>query len=323
MTVINATHWHVLGAGAMGCLWAARLARAGHNVTLLLRDEVALRRLQGNGSRILLMDGDDQQRIKVHGAVFDGNGVDGSGSGSGADSNAGLISHLLVATKAHQTTDAIEAIRSRLTANATVVLLQNGMGIQQQITDALPARDVWIGVSTEGAFCPEYFTVVHAGHGSTRIGSLQNPSPDHAALLSSLRCALAVEFEADIETALWQKLLVNCAINPLTAIYRCRNGELLTVPERRQHLHAICNELGTLLHALQRDDLHQGLIERAEAVAQTTAKNRSSMLSDVDEKRRTEIEFITGYVCQQAEKHGIALPQNCALLQKIRALHPA
>jgi 2-dehydropantoate 2-reductase len=298
------THWHILGAGSMGSLWAARLAQAGHRVTLLLRDETSLQRFQGNGSRIMLMDGDDQQRIRLDARV--------SGQADAA------VERLIVATKAHQTETAVRTIATQLTAGADVLLLQNGMGIQQRISDLLPAQRVWVGVSTEGAFCPEHFTVVHAGHGATRIGSLSQAGMQ--APLATLRCSLTVAHESDIETALWQKLLVNCAINPLTAIYRCRNGELLKTTERREHLHSVCAELAALVNTIGRADLATGLIERAEHVATLTAKNRSSMLVDIEEGRDTEIEFITGHACRLAALHGLEMPVNTALLQQINAM---
>jgi 2-dehydropantoate 2-reductase len=303
-------HWHILGAGSMGSLWAARLAQAGHRVTLLLRNEAALQRFQGNGSRVLLMDGDDQQRVKLDACI--------------AGQTDATIERLIVATKAHQAESAVQSIAAHLAKEADVLLLQNGMGIQQRLNDQLPEQRVWIGVSTEGAFCPEYFTVVHAGHGTTRIGSL-NPQANVETLLHALQCSLIVEQETDIETALWQKLLVNCAINPLSALYRCRNGELLKVAERREHLHAVCAELALLTHTMGRCDLADGLVERAEHVASITAKNRSSMLVDVEEKRSTEIDFITGYVCELATRYGMDLPVNAALLQQIKAIsgdHP-
>lgn len=305
MSASTLPHWHILGAGSMGSLWAARLAQAGHRVTLLLRNEAALQRFQGNGSRVLLMDGDDQQRIKLDARI--------------AGQTDATIERLIVATKAHQAETAVLSIATQLTWGADVLLLQNGMGIQQRLSVQLPEQRVWIGVCTEGAFCPEFFTVVHAGHGTTRIGSL-NPQAKVETLLPSLRCSLIVEQEADIETALWQKLLVNCAINPLTALYRCRNGDLLKVAERREHLHAVCAELALLTNAIGRDDLADGLVERAEHVASITAKNRSSMLVDVEEKRGTEIDFITGYVCELATSYGINLPVNAALLQQIKAM---
>jgi len=300
------THWHILGAGSMGCLWAARLAQAGHRVTLLLRDDVALQRFQGNGARVLLMDGDDQQRIRLDARQVEQGDVS--------------IDHLIVATKAHQAIAAVQSISAQLTINANVLLLQNGMGIQRHISELLTTQRVWIGVCTEGAFCPEYFTVVHAGHGATRIGSLKDAAADITQLLVSLQSSLDICHETDIETALWQKLLINCAINPLTAIYRCRNGELLSVAERRAHLHAVCAELIQLAHAIGRADLAAGLTERAEQVASTTAKNRSSMLADIDERRDTEIEFITGFVCNLAAQHGLPLPANAALQQQINAI---
>lgn len=303
MSTFTPTHWFVLGAGSMGCLWAARLVQAGHRVTLLLRDETALQRFQGNGARILLMDGDDQHRIKLDAQVA---GLAGA-----------PIDHLIVATKAHQTAAAVQSVMEQLAARADVLLLQNGMGIQQQISNLLTAQTVWVGVSTEGAFCPEYFTVVHAGHGATRIGNLTHPTADTHDLLTSLQCSLNIAAENDIDTALWQKLLVNCAINPLTAIYRCRNGDLLTVAARHAHLKAVCEELVELMNAIGRTDLGTGLTERAEAVARSTASNRSSMLGDIDEKRSTEIEFITGHVCRLAATHGVPMPVNTALLQQI------
>lgn len=299
------THWHILGAGSMGCLWASRLAQAGHRVTLLLRDETALQRFQGNGSRILMMDGDEQQRIKLEART--------------AEAADATIDHLIVATKAHQARAALQSITARLAERANILLLQNGMGIQQQISAAFNAQQVWIGVSTEGAFCPEYFTVVHAGHGTTRIGSL-NQATNVQSLLAALQCSLALHHEPDIETALWQKVLVNCAINPLTALYRCRNGELLTTAERRDHLHTVCAELIQLANAIGRPDLAIGLIERAEHVCNITAKNRSSMLVDIEEKRSTEIDFITGHACRIAAQHGLQMPANTALLLHINAI---
>jgi len=300
------THWHILGAGSMGCLWAARLAQAGHRVTLLLRDETALQRFQGNGSRILLMDNNEQQRVKLDAQII--------------GQVTKPIDHLIVATKAHQAEIAVLSVATQLAPDANLLLLQNGMGIQQKISSLLAAQRVWIGVSTEGAFCPEYFTVIHAGHGTTRIGSLANTTTNTQPLRAVLHCALDTCHEADIETALWQKLLVNCAINPLTAIYRCRNGELLTDSERHAHLQAVCTELAQLVTAIGRTGLAEGLIERAEQVARITAKNRSSMLADVDEKRETEIDFITGYVCRLAEQYGLSMPVNSALLQQIKAI---
>lgn len=300
------THWHILGAGSIGCLWAARLAQAGHPVTLLLRDDVALQRFQGNGSRILLMEENDQQRIRVNART--------------AEQAGEQIDRLIVATKAHQAESAALSVATQLSPGADVLLLQNGMGIQQRLGELLAAQHVWVGVSTEGAFCPEYFTVVHAGRGTTRIGMLADQGADTTPLRNSLRCSLDIEHEADIDTALWQKLLANCAINPLTAIYRCRNGELLTIPERRAHLQAVCAELTQLARAMGRDDLAGGLFDRAEHIATVTARNRSSMLADIDEQRETEIEFITGHVCRLAQQHGLQLPVNAALLQQINAM---
>lgn len=298
---MSRAHWHILGPGSLGCLWAARLLQAGHGVTLLGRP----------GGPV----GPDWLSLEASGRVDRYQVVRNTPDSRGA------IQHLLVATKAHQTLEAIAPCLPALTGDADVLLLQNGMGVQQAATELLAGHPVFCGVSTEGAYLRGPLQVVHAGRGLTRIGAL---SAEHQVRLPALLAALAnidlaLETEDNIQRRLWEKLAINCAINPLTALHRCRNGELAQ-GEALQQLRRVCSEISQVLLAEGLADIAEGLEARALHVVKLTAGNYSSMYQDVAAGRPTEIDYITGYLLQAAARHGIATPLNAELHARVKAL---
>ena len=165
----------------------------------------------------------------------------------------------------------------------------------------------------------------HAGVGHTLVGGY--PTGELARtgqLATELRATgLEIRVTADIESALWRKLAVNCAINPLSAARGCLNGALLDEPARHAEFLSLCREISAILEGLGRNELAREVETDATAVARATAHNRSSMLQDLDAGKRTEIEYITGFLCRQAQLAGISSPCNDALYARIRALEPA
>jgi 2-dehydropantoate 2-reductase len=130
---------------------------------------------------------------------------------------------------------------------------------------------------------------------------------------------LRVRLAENIHQALWKKLAVNCAINPLTALHGCANGELLTQPALRCEFDAVCAELAVILAGLGHADIAPGIAEEAARVARATAANRSSMRQDLEAGRETEIAFITGFLCERAREAGLPCPLNEALFAAVRA----
>lgn len=293
------THWHILGAGAMGCLWAYHLKQAGHDATLLLRDS------HTPTATVTL----ERDNTKSAASVNSCSAV-----------KAGSITHLLVATKATDTVQAVLAHQQALADNCCIVLLQNGMGQHQALADALPNTPIYAALSTDGAWLRVPFHTVHAGRGLTRIGAI-TVTATHATLMPVLQgLALQTEWTDDITPALWLKLATNCAINGLTAIYRCSNGELLDGGIRQQRMQRLCHEVECLMQAegitLPGDaDCYASAI----AIAQATAENRSSTLQDVLAGRRTELDALNGFVVRKAQQHGIPTPENSAVLAEVSA----
>ncbi|MBV0933089.1 ketopantoate reductase family protein [Marinobacterium weihaiense] len=297
-------HWHILGAGAIGCLWADFLSRAGHGVSLLLRNHTTLRQWPRDG--VLDITEAGQQR-QVHCQLE-------------TPDTAATIRHLLVATKAYDTLSAVEAIQPRLQPGADVVLLQNGMGQQQAVVERLHGCRVWAGTTTAGAWLETRHRLHCVSRGDTHIGPLTAHTPEQPPGWNAL--AIALHPCTDIQPHLWRKLAINCAINPLTALFDCPNGDLLADTARLELMQRTCREVEQVATAAGIRLFDAPLAERAAAVASATGKNLSSMLQDIRHGRRSEIEQITGFLCRQAQLQGIDVPVNQSLLQAIRAMSP-
>ncbi|MBQ0795109.1 ketopantoate reductase family protein [Zhongshania sp.] len=298
---------YILGAGAIGSLWAAYGYQTGADIRLILRDQDTLDHYRQHGG-IRLISANQSWLCPIPADC--------------PESISTPIQHLLITTKTQQTLDALRSIKPHIAAQAVMVLLQNGLGIVEQIRREFPNATVLQGSTTEACYQQNRFEYVHAGHGHTFIGSTEN---DQRTVLLELAESLSfpplqLSVSDNIDAVLWRKLAINCVINPLTVIHRCRNGELLNSPERRAQIQQIVNEILALSSVLGRSEWVANLYELVTEVATTTAANRSSMLQDVEAGRDTEIDAITGYVCQLAEQHNTPAPMNRQLLDDIKRL---
>nr|MDT0253782.1 2-dehydropantoate 2-reductase [Endozoicomonas sp.] len=202
---MKSDNWYILGAGSMGCLWAASLCHKGEAPRLILRDSNYQQLKESHAPLKLTTAG---QSFQYHVDVV-----------SPETLNA-PINRLIVCTKAQNALEAINSIKSHLTESGQILLLQNGMGSQQAINEAFPTQSVWAGSSTDGAYLAAPFEVCHAGQGETWIGPMTDNSVSvdrFNDLLSNFR--LKVSPCDTIEQKLWEKLAINCCINGLTALF--------------------------------------------------------------------------------------------------------
>lgn len=287
--------WHVLGAGAIGGLWALRMAGRGHRVVLLGRSPDPLRQL-------VLEDGGTRSS-----EVFD----------QATAITCGPLAHVLVTTKSHVTANALEPFLPALCPGALVVLLQNGMGAEDELLAARPDLHVLVAVTTDGVFRPEPDHLVLAGHGDTWVGAID---PDDDALACATAATLGMGHAPDIQARRWLKLAVNCAINPLTALLRCRNGELLDRPDALATMRDTCTEVAAVMRAEGLTATADDLFRLACDTAGKTAGNTSSMCADAAAGRATEIDFLNGFVVARAAAHGLPAPVNARLQAAVTAL---
>lgn len=300
--------WHILGAGAIGCLFAERLDRAGLDPCLILRSEEQLDTLRQLDNRIRVQVDDQWHEASVDAELLH----------DCQNSDGPHIRYLLIATKAYDAADAIAEVSPHLAPDAQILLLQNGYGHQQKSMAALSPRPIWAGITTSGARRVAPFRVVQSGEGRTLIGQLNLAEGTQAKLPDGWeRLQHPVELSDDITRALWQKLAINAAINPLTALHDCRNGELLD-DTYRDELEALCDEVERIAAACSQALFNIPLLAEVKKVAKNTEHNRSSMLEDLSAGRRTEIEQITGFLCAAAREVGVETPLNTRLLNAVR-----
>ncbi|MEB0038970.1 MULTISPECIES: putative 2-dehydropantoate 2-reductase [unclassified Pseudomonas] len=283
-----ASQWHVLGAGSLGSLWATRLARAGLPVRLILRDPARLADYQTAGGLTLVEQG-HSQFFAIPAQTVEATEP---------------IERLLVACKAYDAEAAVARLAPRLTANAELILLQNGLGSQDDVALKVPRARCISASSTEGAFRDGDWRVVFAGHGYTWLGDVSDPTPPR--WLDELQASgIPHQWTPDILTRLWRKLALNCAINPLTVLHDCQNGGLQA---HTCEVATLCAELTDLLHCCGQPAAAIDLHSEVERVIQATAANYSSMYQDVAHGRRTEISYLLGHACAVAARHHCPMP---------------
>lgn len=286
--------WHLLGAGSVGGLFGARLIGMGLPPVFILRDAATRALLIRTGLRVTFADGRDFHALPA----------------ACTCEEAGVPAAILVTTKAPDTIDALAPLVRGDGHGQIVLLLQNGMGVSEQVRARWPALRLWNGVTTAGVWRSAPFQLHCVAEGETRAGRWDDVGD---AALDARVIALAdagiLDIVDDIRPVLWRKLAVNAVINALTAIHACRNGELLEIPAARAQLPLLAAEVEAVA-AAEGIRFDTPVLAMAESVIRATAENLSSMNRDVAAGRRTEIEYINGYVVACAGRHGIAVPAN-------------
>jgi 2-dehydropantoate 2-reductase len=231
----------------------------------------------------------------------------------------GKVRFALVLVKSWQTKRAAHQLSSCLSADGLALTLQNGLGNRELLASVLGANRVALGTTTVGATLLDAGVVRQAGEPVISLGHHPNLSP----LADLLRAAnFVIETAPDTNALLWGKLVINAAINPLTALLMVSNGELLNRPSSAALLKATAREAASVAVAQGISLPFPDPVVAAENTARRTAENRSSMLQDVLRGAPTEIDAINGAIVQAGEHIGVPTPLNRTLWQLVSALRP-
>jgi len=291
----------IAGTGALACYFAARLTPLVE-VTLLGTWEQGLAALNENGVRLTTTDGGEC----VHKVRATNDPADCQGH-----------SCALVLVKSWQTERAARQLAACLCDDGVALTLQNGLGNLEILAAALGESRTALGVTTTGATLLGPGHVREGGKGPILIAE----QPRLEAFIKVLQESnFEVETTEDLDGVIWGKLIVNAAINPLTAILGVQNGVLLERPYARQLMHSIAEEAAAVARALGVVLPYNDPAAKVEQVAQGTAHNRSSMLYDVTRGAPTEIEAINGAIVRSAREANIDVPIIETLWHLIRAM---
>ncbi|TGA72705.1 2-dehydropantoate 2-reductase [Aliivibrio fischeri] len=288
----------ILGPGAVGSLWACYLQKAGHNVCLWTRNSIPseqLLSLSANENSSHQFKCNDKQAL---------NDCD----------------LLLITVKAWQVESALLPLLPSLSKETILLFMHNGMGAIDGLKEHINHHPILQATTTHGALKENNTNVIHTGYGNTSVGPFNLLGKQCQFIQDVLNHSLpSVDWNPEINIALWKKLAINCAINPLTAIHQCKNGQLAQ-PDIHQYVMNICSEVHQVLQEENIEWAENELVSTVTQVITATSANYSSMNRDCFYQRKTEIDFITGYLLQRAEFHGISAPTNQSLYNQIKQL---
>ncbi len=239
-----------------------------------------------------------------------------------ADTN---IEFLLLPVKAYDCINAFESHAKQLSPNAQIVICHNGLGtIEHILPKLLPTQGLWFASTTHGAYKSSPLRVVHSGLGQTLIGPLNDAArqvfitePNDNTVAKGIGAMLGpCQVVSDIMPFLWQKLAVNVVINSLTAIHQVNNGELAK-PEYQERIKAIVREFVAVAAEAGYAFVFAEILSVVQQVIAKTSANYSSMLQDIRLQRRTEIDYISGFLLGQAQQAGLSTPYLADLQQEL------
>ncbi len=302
-------HIVVVGAGAMGGLFGARLAAAGHDVLLYDTWQEHVAAIEERG---LLIEGLDGTPIRYQ--------VRATDKPPHTLRGAELI---LVQVKSYDTYKTLAPLETRINPESLILSLQNGLGNLEQMQKALPNHSRFlVGTTAQGAAVVAPGRIRYAGPGPTTIGDATHdraPRLNLKPLREAFQDAgFPTEISENILPSIWLKLAANVSINPLTALTGIRNGQLLDDPDLLQLADAAVAETVAVMQATGTDVGDRDFAQFARQVMRDTGPARSSMLQDIQNGKRTEIEAINGAVVRLGDELGVPTPVNRWLTALVR-----
>jgi 2-dehydropantoate 2-reductase len=294
----------VVGPGAMGCLFAVRLARAGHGVTLLDYREDRARLLREQGLRLEGVSGDHRVVVPVQTGPL-----------------AYPLDLALICVKAGRTREAAQGLARWLPHGTRLLTLQNGLGNLETLVDVFGEDRVLGGVTAEGATLLGVGHVRHAGRGETVIGPSGRAADSISGILSAFDAAgFHIKAVSSVTELIWGKLIVNVGINALTAITGVRNGQIPKIQGTRALMAEAVEEAVAVARAKGIRLPYPDPLARVIEVCEATGPNIASMLQDVLNERGTEVKYINGAIVREGAALGISSPVNRTLAHLVGAI---
>jgi len=294
--------YSILGAGAMGSVFGARLHLAGFDVELLNRSKQHSEAIKSNGLEATI-DG-YKHTIDISACTVE---------------KARIADVVILFTKTHQIEMALHNMPSTL-QNASVVTLQNGLGNGEKV-----AKQVGDSMTIEGvSMMPAEFIAPGKIESSDAANTWLSSRLNKNQKLAEQICAdfnvagITTTIEQDIDRLIWQKALFNIGMNALCGLTVASPGLLNKLPEARLLAHEIVDEAMEVAKVKKIKIDQSKVHEMIDFACNNHVKHKPSMLQDLERGRRTEIESLNGYIVNLADKLQVDVPLNRMLNTMVR-----
>lgn len=291
----------IVGAGAIGTLFAYRLA-AANDVTLLEIRRDVVEAINRDGVRL---DGEPVRQVRA----------------STEARELYPVAALFVFVRATDTLRALRPFAGELNPSAAIISLQNGIGNEEAIKTALGGHVALVlGATTESSLT---ITPGHArpiGVGLTVVGS-GGATPETCNRIAKLLDDAGIRASTvyDIRPHLWGKLIANAAINPVAALLDRSNGVVLEDPNASEIARSLAQEAATVANAVRIALPFSDPWSYVRTIVEQTADLRNSMVHDLHAGSRTEIDFINGAVVATGRRAAVPTPYNETIVRLVKA----
>jgi 2-dehydropantoate 2-reductase len=295
-----------VGPGAIGGLFGIRLYKSGQSVLLIHHDPGVVASIRRRGVVLSEVSG---KTIRAH-----------------LDVEQSLTKKhefdlALVTVKAYDTENVARLLRKALDGRTPILSLQNGLGNIETLRQYLPQTMLLAGTTTEAALRTGPGTITHTGTGLTWIGELDGIRTKRSRMIVDVfrKAGFKTLESMRIEDVIWSKAIANSAINPISALTRLSNRELLSVSELRNAVLRLAREGIAVAKARQVLPTPPPRAMLLQILA-SSGRNRSSMLRDLETGRRTEIRQLNGAIASLGNRLGVSVPCSTLVSELVLGL---
>lgn len=293
----------IIGAGAMGTLFAGLLSKGGNDVYLLTRNKKTEKILKKNGIKISGITKTIIPSSKLK-----------------TTTNPAEICRpdlVIILVKSYDTISTVLSIKKMTGKNTVILTLQNGLGNYEILSKYLNKKRIISGTTSESSTLVKSGDIVHTGKGDTII-----EKSDFSGQIAGIfnKCGLKTVLSSNIESVIWSKLVLNCAINSVAAISGVTNGEIIKYKNLFEVAVEAGKEVVTVAEKMKIKIQFSDVAQIIKNVCLATSKNTNSMLADISAERKTEIDSLNGAVVKIAEKLKVPTPVNKSLYRIVKKL---
>jgi 2-dehydropantoate 2-reductase len=292
----------IVGAGALGSLFSYYFSRRGIDYTVYEINKDAVNSMKKGLT--IFKEGSEEKIVPI------------------IDSTPEILKDsdiIFIFVKSYSTSDAVKTIMPHIKKNSLIVSLQNGIGNFEAISEFINPELIIYGITTHGASKENHSILHFGGRGTIEFGGRSGESVEKLQTLFN-NAELDSTVTSTPEKSVWQKALINAGINPIASIMDITNGEILKNGYLKDLQKKILIEGAAAAECAGVKINNEEIIKKTIDVCRNTSSNRCSMLQDIKNKRKTEIDYINGKIIEYADKAGIKVPFNESLYYIIKAI---
>lgn len=294
----------IYGSGAIGSLFGALLSK--NNNVILYGQKTHIETIKREGLKIY-------GKTNFHKKIL---------AYSDIEDIKGNIDLLILSVKSYDTDKALKDIIKIINDNVLILSIQNGLDNIDKIKRKVNINQIICGITTHGSIFVKPGVIFHTGIGNTIIGELNGSLSDRIKNIVNIfnNSGITTRYSNDIKKEIWIKTIINSCINPLTTIFKCKNGYLLENPILINFVKFICKESTGIAISEGFQINYEEIFSKTKNVIKNTYDNYSSMLQSFNKYRKTEIESINGKLIEIGKKRNVDTKLNELLVILVKSL---